>query len=473
MTNWQAQLGLEITTKSLIGKSVRKSDNYYVYVLWKMYEEIPIPFYVGKGHFERVIKHESDSEKINQHKLNIIKKHKELGIEVGYSVLNFFKAEKDAFKAEEDLIVLIGRKDLKQGPLTNKTDGGDGSRGHLALKGGDSASARPVIANNIRYSCLKEAGQAFSVDPGTIAARIKTGWEGYYYEGEAQRKPSKKITGKYRKPVVVEGKEFISASEASRILEIDVRRISKRIKYGWEGYYYKEKGQLERKTIWGDRQDKAGVIIKGKEYSTTAEASRETGESYSKIRKRCLSSNTPEYKRMDGKVVIKVGDPKYSIPVLIKGKKYESLTQAAMKLNLSRETVNYRCKNIRYPDWIFLDDFKKEKYFTPEFSSHSLKLSIDGIEYESLSSASRKFSVEINTVKARCKSSSFPTWICDKFEKEVPKDEKSGLIQIEIDGKKYRSISEASRELNLARALIRKRLQSADWNNYRILNTNH
>ncbi|MBN2789431.1 MAG: hypothetical protein JXR69_04525 [Candidatus Delongbacteria bacterium] len=306
MKNWQEQLGVEITSKSKISKIVRNTDDYYVYILWKMYKSSPIPFYVGKGHIDRVIKHEMASEiNSNIHKSNIIKKHEKLQVKLGYSIVQFYKKEEYAFKKEEDLIALIGRYDQDQGPLANKTDGGDGSKGHLAKKGGDSASAKPLYAKNVRYSCLKEAGEAFGVDPGTIGARIKTGWDGYYFEGEKQRKPSKNITGKYRKPVVVEGKEFISTSEASRTLRIDVRRISKRIKYGWEGYYYKEKGQLPRKTLWSDRKDKAGVIINGKNYSTTAEASRETGESYSKIRKRSLSSNSPEYKRIDGIIINK------------------------------------------------------------------------------------------------------------------------------------------------------------------------
>jgi len=176
---------------------------------------------------------------------------------------------------------------------------------------------------------------------------------------------------------------------------------------------------------------------------------------------------------MDGKVVIKISDPKYSIPVEIKGKKYLSMSQAAKELNVSRETVNYRCKNRRFPKWKFIEETKISDCFTPEFSSMPIKLEVDGIEFGSLSAAARKFKVDINIVKSRCRSLSYPTWICDKFEKQGPKDGRPGLIQIEIDGIKYRSVNEASKVLKITRPTIKKRLNSEEWENYKILNSEH
>jgi len=178
--DWQAKLGIEIIALSDATKVIGDSDDYYVYIIWKMYEEPPIPFYVGKGHWQRLIKHEMKSdENCNVYKTNIIKKHSRLGISCGYSIYDFFENEQEALEKEIELISLIGRADLKVGSLANKTDGGDGTLGHFAPKGGDSHSARPVIADNKRYSCLKDAGIALNVHPGSISARINNGWKRY------------------------------------------------------------------------------------------------------------------------------------------------------------------------------------------------------------------------------------------------------------------------------------------------------
>lgn len=278
MNNWKEQLGLDIISRKEASEKIGNSNDYYVYIVWKMYTEIPVPFYVGKGHIQRIIRHEMRSEEgANIHKSRVIKKHKKLNIKIGYSICSFFEKEEEALLLEVELIQLIGRADLECGPLTNKTDGGDGALGHLAAKGEDSHSARPVIANNIRYGCLKDAATVLEINSSALMARIRNGWTGYFYEDEGQRAQSKEVLGRYRKEVIVDGQKYISASEASRVLNIDVRMICKRISYGWKDYYYTEDGQLERKTIWGNRDDKVPVIINGITYSTIAEAVKETG----------------------------------------------------------------------------------------------------------------------------------------------------------------------------------------------------
>jgi hypothetical protein len=141
--------------------------------------------------------------------------------------------------------------------------------------------------------------------------------------------------GRYKKEVVVKGKKFSSASEASRALGIDVRMISKRIGYGWEGYYYVDQGQLPRRTIWSNRKDKVEVIIRGKQYSTIADAVSDTGESVAMISKRCLSSNYPDYSRSDGKVIEKLTPPKSPEGVLVGGTYFESIGKAAKHYNIT------------------------------------------------------------------------------------------------------------------------------------------
>ncbi len=468
MVNWADQLGVEITSLNEAKRLIGDSDDYYVYIIWKMYNENPIPFYVGKGHWQRLIKHEMKSDENNNvYKTNIIKKHKKLGINCGYTIINLFEDEEEALIKEKELISLIGRTDLKQGPLANKTEGGDGTLGHLAPKGGDSHSARPVIANDIRYSCLKGASKALGVGSGSISSRINNGWKGYFYEDEGQKTQTKTVLGRYRKPVMVQGKKYISASEASRKLNIDVRMVCKRISYGWEGYYYIDEGQLPRKTIWGTRKDKVAVIIRGEKYETIAEAVKKTGENTAIISKRCLSSNFSDYSRIDGKIENKVTPPRFPEAVVIDSIEYNSLGIAAEHLKLTDGGVAYRCRSDNYPDWQFKNKEKQEKEsFTPEFSSIPVCVSIDGGKYESQSAAASEKGIDINTLKKRCRSYAFPNWKCSGVDKVKTKDGRPGLIGIKIGGKKYRSINLASNELGIARSSIKLRLESDDWLEY-------
>lgn len=299
--DWVSHLRLPIISRDEAIEQIRNSERYYVYIIWKSYESPMVPFYVGKGRRLRLSLHEMQSEfGNNAYKARIVCKHKKLGISPMYSIVAFFDDEQPALNLEGSLIARIGRFDLGKGPLTNRTDGGDGSTGHLGASGEKSATARRVIAGGTEYGSVIQAAKAFGVSSAAIIHRIKNGWTGFHYKDEGQREAADGVIGTYRKRVVVEGLSFESASEASRSLGIDVRLICKRIGYGWDGYFYKDQGQLPRRTIWGSRKDKVSIEVRGVIYSTISEASRVIGESASMVRKRALSSNFPEYRRIDG-----------------------------------------------------------------------------------------------------------------------------------------------------------------------------
>ena len=92
------------------------------------------PFYVGKGCYKRCLEHinpnrmKCDNNTYKNRKINKI-------INIGLKPIilkiseNIF--EVDAFELEKKLILVIGRNDLKNGPLTNLTNGGDGVSGHI------------------------------------------------------------------------------------------------------------------------------------------------------------------------------------------------------------------------------------------------------------------------------------------------------------------------------------------------------
>jgi hypothetical protein len=466
--NWVDQLGCRVMGLTEAAKAIGATTDYYVYIIWKMYTKAPIPFYVGKGHLQRLIKHEMESEFIhNAYKTRIIRKHKRIGIACGYSIIHFYGDEEAALSAEIDLIALVGRHDLGLGPLANRTDGGDGTRGHIARKRGFSASARPVVANGKQYPCMNDAAVAMGVTAGAISGRIKNGWNGYFYQDEGQRVAASVVLGRYRKQVVANGRKFGSASEAGRELKMDVRMICKRIAYGWDGYFYVDEGQNVRRSVWGSRADKVAVTIRGIQFETIAAAVLATGESTAKISKRCLSSNYPEYIRQDGLVKAKRSPPRTAQLVIVGNEQFESISQAAKRFSLSEGGVTYRCRSQNYPCWIFKDEARQlARTFSPQFSSKRVCVVIDGVSFPSQSQAAVAHKIDVSTLKRRCKSRSFPQWTCLGVEKAKSRDGRPGLIEISVDGLRYRSVNAASRQLGIARSTLLKRLNSVDWPSY-------
>jgi hypothetical protein len=136
------------------GVSMKLNNNFYVYIyldprksgkyVYGQYQFDNEPFYVGKGNDGRYKIHlteaynykdkNTDRRKNNQ-KSNIIRKIKhELNQNPIIVKYKENLTEREAFDLEIDMINIIGRTDLKTGPLTNKTAGGDGTSGYKYTK---------------------------------------------------------------------------------------------------------------------------------------------------------------------------------------------------------------------------------------------------------------------------------------------------------------------------------------------------
>lgn len=105
-----------------------RTERFYVYILRRPDGS---PFYVGKGGGNRCRLFSHASETLNSqhqnHKLNIIRSITKQGGSVKYELDSFFDDEQECFAREVELLLKIGRYDLGAGPLTNGTDGGEGT----------------------------------------------------------------------------------------------------------------------------------------------------------------------------------------------------------------------------------------------------------------------------------------------------------------------------------------------------------
>lgn len=89
------------------------------------------PFYVGKGKDYRYKRHLNESQLSDKsHKSNLINKLIKNGQYPNIIIIQNNLTQTEAFELEKKLILLIGRYNLKTGPLTNKTDGGEGISGY-------------------------------------------------------------------------------------------------------------------------------------------------------------------------------------------------------------------------------------------------------------------------------------------------------------------------------------------------------
>jgi NUMOD3 motif len=128
---------------------------FYVYGLFRDQERTD-PFYVGKGHGDRINYHQRLLEKgkrVNHHKNNTIRQCLKRFDCVPRDVFARGLSESEAFDLERRLIAKWGRRDKGTGSLTNMTDGGEGTAGCIytaeqraassALRKGKKTGPRP------------------------------------------------------------------------------------------------------------------------------------------------------------------------------------------------------------------------------------------------------------------------------------------------------------------------------------------
>ena len=458
--NWWQKLGRPtILPRSRVIEDI-KGASFYVYLLWRSDNRPLTPFYAGKGSGIRVLHHEMNSEHINNRfKARIIRKLLKGSHPIGYS-LEFFDDENAAHIREIELIRIIGRRNKDKGPLANLTDGGEGTVGHIGLRGADNPMARAVFCEGVRYGSTREASRALSVSDGAIRIRCETGWPGYYFEDEGQQTEKAGRLFRYRKPVSISGKDYKSLSEAARKLKVDARVLQRRIQRGWKGYFYQNEGQLPR------RGRELPVEIEGVHFESRKAAAEFFG--LGQIEKRLASDNFPEWIDLSGRIS-KRKTGKFRQPIAVDGQFFGSLADAERATKIKQATLAFRARRSNYPDVVCPDIPKKER--DAGLAKEAIQVVVNGITHPSLSEAARIEDTDVSTVKRRLKSPSFPEWKCNDpdLQKRAPKDGRPSKLAVVINGRSYRSISAAHRDIGLPRAKIKERCHSDDskWKKWR------
>lgn len=157
------------------------------------------PFYVGKGTKFRLNSHlnkvKGGSNNIfNKFNSAKIKKIINEDIEPFIFVYRDKLSEKEAFFLESELIKKIGRKDLKKGPLTNFTNGGEGSSGRKLSEETKEKIRQKAIGRKHSEESKKKMSEKRKGDKNSNFGKTgeKSHWFGKKHSEDSIKKMKKK-----------------------------------------------------------------------------------------------------------------------------------------------------------------------------------------------------------------------------------------------------------------------------------------
>lgn len=241
----------------------RKPGNYHYQKLIFNFE----PFYVGLSSTEnRINEHIKESKNgngYNKHKMNKINKILNENLELIVIKVRQNLTRNEAQKLEISLIKELGRINLKTGPLTNLTDGGDGTVGYIPT-------------NKAKYKWFKSIKKHYE-NPEN---RKKCG----YYNS---------IEYFIEKYGIIEGEKRYNER---------ITKIKNSIHKTYSDPEIREKcaNKGKHNPMYGKRAPTAiKVEIDRIEYSSIYEAHEKTGIPYTTIQQRLNSKNFPNYSRKD------------------------------------------------------------------------------------------------------------------------------------------------------------------------------
>jgi len=156
--------------------------------------------------------------------------------------------------------------------------------------------------------------------------------------------------------------------------------------------------------------------------------------------------------------------------VIIDNIKYNSISEASKQLNIDRAKLKYRLKSSHFKNYLFQDNelnIKYNKFIEIDpYLSKKEPISIKGKEYQSITQASKDLDKPDDYITWRLNSKSYPDWIYTKKVVELKETGEPKKKRVSILGNEYDSIAEAVKKSGIDRQIMRYRLKSKNYPDY-------
>jgi len=81
---------------------------------------------------------------------------------------------------------------------------------------------------------------------------------------------------------------------------------------------------------------------------------------------------------------------------------FDSASEAAREFQVTPQTILYRCRNPNFPDYEYVDSSKVNKF--------KVKVKVKGVVFDSVSEAARQVLVSRQFILRRCRNPKFPDY---------------------------------------------------------------
>lgn len=366
-----------------------------------------------------------------------------------------------------------------------------------------------IIIEGVEYSCVTKAAGAFGLNPKLVQERLRSGWElreAFELVGRPKRTPARRTLLSVKTPQGV--KEFSSMKEAALAYGLDPKVVRARLTtHGWSAE--KALGLLPPDRKRAHNRMPVDFTLDGKSYSfeSVTSAANSMGLSEFTVFNRLNAlgwsieqalelAPPPEHTKTCYGYI-------YLITNIINGKQYVGQTMRSIEerweghvnsvLKIEKMSNNslaqaildhgepaFSLKQIdtaaTYSELNKLERYWIKKLNTIAPNGYNLNrggsgvskgqpVTIDGVNYRSISDAARGYSFEDRLVLDRVRRG----WSIEQaLELELPPDSHKyagRTIMVQIEGKDitFESIAELARYFNLSTAVVLQRLVKLNW----------
>ena len=256
------------------------------------------------------------------------------------------------------------------------------------------------------------------------------------------------------RPCRIDGVDYGSEKAAAKALGILAGTLRWRlISSGFPNYVSKHHPRRTVKTT------RFTCSIDGIEYRSIASASKKLNLSPNAIKRRLASFDYPQYVcPYIAKKASKAKHRKNQKPCTIGKIYYESECAASRALGISVMLLLTRLVSSNFPEYT-------SKYHPKiQRRKHRIRCVIKGIEYISISDASRKLKIKPTTIFNRLQSVNYPDYVCTDIPKKPLKPPMYGY---KVNGRKYATLQEIADAEGVSRERIRQKMNNPAYREYR------